>query len=103
MKPVDFDSEAEAEYLAAANYYEDAKEGLGFEFTAAVEDSMARIAQTPQAFSPYKIAGIRKFVLRRFPYSIFFLELNDRIWITAVAHQHRKPGYWYHRIRDVQE
>jgi toxin ParE1/3/4 len=102
MKPIEIDSEAEEEFRAGADYYENEKPGLGFEFTAAVEEAIDRIVQSPRAFSPYRIGGLRKFVLRRFPYSIFFLELDDRIWIAAIAHQHRQPGYWHHRIPDQE-
>lgn len=97
MKPIEFDGEAEEEYRAAADYYEGQVRGLGFEFTAAVGDAISRIVQTPKAFSPYKESGLRKFVLQRFPYSVYYLELDDCIWIAAVANQRRKPGYWHHR------
>jgi plasmid stabilization system protein ParE len=94
MKPVTFDSEAEDEFRAAASYYEAQRAGLGDDFAAEVEQAAQRIAQTPQAFPPHGSAGFRKCLLRRFSYTIFFLELPDRIWIAAVAHQRRRPGYW---------
>ena len=97
MKPVTFDSEAEAEFRAAAVYYEGRQVGLGDDFVAEVEQAVQRIAQTPQAFPLHGSAGYRKCILRRFPYTLFFLELPDRIWIAAVAHQRRRPGYWSHR------
>jgi toxin ParE1/3/4 len=100
MKPIVFDSEAREEFDAAASYYEERRAGLGDDFVAEVERCTERIAQMPRSFPPHEDASLRKCVLQRFPYTIFFLELDDRIWIAAVAHQRRKPGYWSHRQPD---
>jgi toxin ParE1/3/4 len=97
MKPVIFHPEAEAELRAAILYYENQRSGLGADFQAEVEEGVRKIQQTPQAFSLHNDQGLRKFLVRRFPYSIFYLELDDSIWIAAVAHQKRKPGYWASR------
>jgi toxin ParE1/3/4 len=100
MTPVVFDSEAKAEFEAAAAYYEAQRTGLGDDFVAEVEQAVQRIAQAPRSFPTYGTSGLRKCVLRRFSYNILFLELNDHIWIAAVAHQRRQPGYWAHRKPD---
>lgn len=97
MKPITFDSEAENEFRAAASYYEGQQAGLGDDFVAEVEQAVQRIAQMPQSFPLHGSAGFRKCLLRRFPYTLYFLELQDRIWVAAVAHQRRRPGYWSHR------
>lgn len=97
MKPVVFDSEADEELRAAASFYEERRAGLGDDLMAEVEQCVLRIAQSPRAFPLHGSSGLRKCLLGRFPYTIFFLELDDRIWIAAVAHQKRRPGYWSHR------
>jgi plasmid stabilization system protein ParE len=97
MKPVVFDSEASDELHAAAGWYEERRAGLGDEFMEEVEQAKDRIGRTPQAFPPHPGSELRKCVLRRFPYTIFFLEQADRVWIAAVAHQKRRPGYWSDR------
>lgn len=40
---------------------------------------------------------IRRFVLRKFPYSIIYSIEPDCVMILAVAHQRREPGYWRER------
>ena len=94
MKPIILHHEAELEVLHAVAYYDQQREGLGDEFQEQLEIAVKQIRRMPQVFSPYGEEGLRKCVLPRFPYSIFFLELDDCIWIAAVAHQKRKPGYW---------
>jgi len=93
VKPVDFHPAAKAELDAAAAYYEGLRPGLGFDFQAEVAAAVGQIQANPQLFAVGKGKGCEGPV-RRFPYSVFYRELPTRIWIAAVAHQKRKPGYW---------
>jgi toxin ParE1/3/4 len=97
VKPIGFHRDAEEELEAAIAYYEERREGLGMEFSAAVQDAVARIQQNPQLYGVYKNTDYRLCVLRRFPYLIFYRELDDRVWIAAVAHNKRRPDYWTRR------
>ncbi len=38
------------------------------------------------------------FPLSRFPYAVIYKENSTMIWILAVAHGHRRPGYWKERL-----
>jgi hypothetical protein len=57
----------------------------------------ARIQRLPQAFRTIDDHGTRKVRLHRFPYTVYYVDLDDSIWIAAAAHQKRRPGYWSHR------
>lgn len=98
MKPITFHPEAEQEVDSAAAYYESRREGLGGEFRAEVERVTGLIEKNPQLFPPHTTPGIRKCVLRRFPYTLFYLELEEAVSVLAMAHQKRKPGYWEDRM-----
>ena len=102
MKPVVFHPDAEAELDAAMAYYENQRPGLGLDLQAEVERSIGRIRRIPRLFPLHDEKGLRKSPVRRFPYVIFYLELDDRIWIAAVAHQRRRPGYWGHRTPEQE-
>ena len=55
------------------------------------------VEKYPQAWHPLT-PEIRRCRLKRFPYSVVYtLDATD-ILVLAVAHQHRKPGYWRNRI-----
>ena len=99
MKPIIFHPDARAELCAAVAYYEQQRPGLGRDLQREVERTINRIQQHPQSFLQHDEAGLRKCFVRRFPYTIFYLEHADQIWIAAVAHQRRRPGYWRNRIR----
>ena len=42
-------------------------------------------------------AGIRRSLIRRFPYSLLYRVDPDEIVILAVMHQKRHPAYWLSR------
>jgi toxin ParE1/3/4 len=79
VKPVTVHSEAEAEFRAAITYYEQQRQGLGGEFRVAVQRAIEQVRRSPQAFPPHGDQGVRKCLVRRFPYTVFFLELEELI------------------------
>ncbi|HZS40810.1 MAG TPA: type II toxin-antitoxin system RelE/ParE family toxin [Polyangia bacterium] len=97
-----FDREAEEELLAAASWYDSQRPGLGVELLEAIDDAVARVAEAPTAFTPDENApaqlGVRRCSLRRFPYSVVFVELADEIRIVALAHKRRRPDFWRGRL-----
>ncbi len=94
MKPARFHPEAEAELIAAVAYYEGQRPGLGVDLRQEVEAAVATIRQNPQLFPERAADGLRKCPVRRFPYAVCYMELDAEIWIAAVAHRKRRPGYW---------
>jgi toxin ParE1/3/4 len=87
--------EAEAELLAAAQWYEDRRVGLGLEFLLVVDQGLERIRSEPLGFPPWRNdRSYRKCVLPRFPYVIFFSVSDAIIDLLAFAHAKRRPGYW---------
>jgi toxin ParE1/3/4 len=97
MKPVIFHSEAEEELAEAIARYDNQRAGLGDEFQEEAEQAVQRIAQLPTAGPLHNDTGVRKRLVRRFPFTIFYLELEESIWVAAVAHQKRQPDYRAHR------
>jgi plasmid stabilization system protein ParE len=86
--------EAEAELLAAAEWYDD-EAGLGADFLAEVRAFSARITDAPESFPPDpEIEEVRRARVRRFPYSLVFTVHDEEVFILAVAHVRREPGYW---------
>jgi hypothetical protein len=87
---------AEMELEKATAHYEAQREGLGLEFRLEFEAAVARLQENPLQFAN-NFKQMRICPLKRFAYSIHFADLEDRIWIAAVAHQHRRPRYWAKR------
>lgn len=103
MKPVEFSPPARAELEAAADYNERTYAGRGFRLYGAVERAVAFIAQFPDAAPLYpnlpSELGVRRCVVRGFPFVIIYRDLGTVIRIDAVAHTRRRPGYWLRRVR----
>ena len=94
MKPVVFHAEAEAELEAGVAFYETRQRGLGLAFQDEVERSVFSIRGSPERWPADPMTGLRRCPLVRFPYRLFYLDLDEIIWIAAVAHVKRRPGYW---------
>jgi plasmid stabilization system protein ParE len=93
--------EAEADIETAAEWYEQQRAGLGDDFLAAVRDGFDTIERSPQAFTratpPLPGREVRRLVLSRFSYSIFYEVRPGEIVVLAVVHQRRRPGIWQTR------
>jgi plasmid stabilization system protein ParE len=97
VKPVAFLPAAREEFLVAAQHYDAAAPGLGYDFIAAVERAVARIGTFPDHGSPH-LLGTRRVVLPRFPFSVVYLPEREAVLVVAVAHHSRRPGYWRDRV-----
>ena len=82
---------AKREFDDAISWYQDRLEGLGREFSVAVEQQLGRIALSPNQFACV-IGDVRRAVLRRFPYSIYFMVEDERIVVLAIFHARRAPS-----------
>lgn len=99
MRKITFHEEADSEVYEAALYYEDSAPALGLAFLDEIEKASQRILANPMA---YQLVGdgVRQALVARFPYSILYvIEPDDRIRVIAVAHQKRRPGYWWKRLQ----
>lgn len=97
MKRVVYHRLAAGELVAAAVFYEGRCVNLGDEFITAVDLARDRIRANPKRGRGEKF-GLRSFKVRRFPYRLFFFDAPTRLWIVAVAHLSRRPGYWIRRV-----
>ncbi len=75
---------------AAERWYEDNAAGLGERFLAAVDRTLDLVADQP---GNYRVVDepIRRAVVQRFPYSVFFVAEEERIVVLAVFHQAMDP------------
>jgi plasmid stabilization system protein ParE len=89
--------EAELELLDAAARYESEIPGLGERFADEVERVVELLLERPELGA--RVAGeIRHLVLHRFPFSVIYFVARDLLYILAVAHSSRGPGYWASRV-----
>ncbi len=93
---VRLDPAAKLEIRQAALFYEDCREELGQDFLASVESAFEQIERHPTVWRILK-GRFRRYLLQRFPYGVIYAVDEDVIYIAAVMHLKRKPGYWVSR------
>ena len=97
MKPHVFHPAASDEYSAAATWYAKIDPDLGVRFFEEMERLISDIRRHPDRFRVFDPPARRHFSTV-FPFAIIYRELPDRIWIVAVMHTRRQPGYWRKRL-----
>lgn len=89
--------EARAEVDAAATYYNELQPGLGTEFLRELQDTFNNALERPKSGHLFSRTKHRFMLVNRFPYVVYYLELEDSVWIAAISHGARRPGYWKKR------
>jgi toxin ParE1/3/4 len=85
VKQVRIAQPASEEFTEAVRWYEGKRTGLGGEFYEAVLHAV----DGPHTHRQYLVNG--------FPYKLMYLERTDDLYIIAMAHVSRRPGYWKQR------
>lgn len=98
MKPFGFQREAREEVLAAARFYAAESPSLAGRFLDEMDSLIRSICAAPNQFRVID-PPCRRALGSTFPYALAFIDQSERIWIVAVAHLKRRPGYWKDRIR----
>lgn len=81
----------------AYDWYQQKAEGLGDDFVVELESVYQKVIDNPQRPKVFQ-KGFRRYSLFRFPFSVIYRESEDCIYVVAVMHMRRKPGYWLSRF-----
>lgn len=90
---VEYHPAIESELREIIEYYNKCSQGLGAEFLDEFERQILKIALMPTRWMTVE-DDIRRSLMRRFPYVIYFRALEDEVLrVTVVKHQRRHPDY----------
>jgi len=89
--------EAQLEVQEAFHYYQGKSEGLGFEFMRSLDASLQSAKRSPFVYQKI-YQEIRRILLRKFPYAVFYIAEERRIVVIACFHQRRSEVDWLRRI-----
>ena len=95
--PVVLRDEARAEFDEAFDYYATQRPGLGVDFAERVQDVFDRIAVTPLMHAVV-LGDVRKAVVRKYPYCVYYRAETARMEVIAVFHTSRDPSIWQSRV-----
>ena len=82
----------------AADWYDSQQFGLGAEFLRVTFEGFDTISERAESF-PIVEQAVRRALMRRFPYAIYFLPESSAVTILAVLHTARPRRTWRRRIR----
>lgn len=88
---------AEQDLVETQSWYEEQRPGLGDEFRLTVDRLMGRILERPQLY-PKVYRGVRRAVMRRFPYLLYYVVTSDAVVLLACLHGKRDPALLGSRI-----
>ena len=91
-RPVVLSAEARVEFDEAVDWYE-RQAGTGATFIARVREVLAGIERFPESHAAVH-ADVRRALVRRTPYGIFYRVLTDRIEVISIFHGRRDPSNW---------
>jgi toxin ParE1/3/4 len=85
---------AEEDLREAAEFYRgQADKRLSRALLAEFESSVGMLLRHPNLGFMWR-RGRRRYLMKRFPYSLIYSIVGEEIRILAFAHQSRRPGYW---------
>ena len=98
MTGILIESSASLEIEEAAKWYEAQQIGLGIEFVLEIDIAITKVQENPKLyFKSYR--GIRRALLHKFPYAIYFVINDTKPRILAVLHQASSDATISSRLR----
>jgi toxin ParE1/3/4 len=88
---------AEQDIREAYRWYDGRRENLGSEFLEALNVCLDRVAQHPKACQLVH-KQVRRALLRRFPFCVYYLIAEAEVIVIAVLHGRRDAVQWRSRI-----
>lgn len=92
--------EAEEDIAEAFSWYEARRRGLGHDFLLQVDAAFRFLGRDPLVF-PEQYKGVRRHLLKRFPYKILYRAKNKKVIILAVIYGGRDPNWIKKRIKGI--
>ncbi len=103
MRRVRIHAAAAEEAAEAAAWYEKERPGLGADFQRALDAALDLLEEeiVPLVAVPGVAGsrGVKRILLRRFPYAVIVRERADEVLVIAFAHTARRPRYWRDRVK----
>jgi plasmid stabilization system protein ParE len=98
MLPFEFFEEAAEEIENERRFYRERSESAEARFLSELDHAVTSISESPERW-PIHIENTRRYVFASFPFSLVYFVEQGKVFIVALEHQSRRPGYWRERLR----
>ncbi|MDA1054528.1 MAG: type II toxin-antitoxin system RelE/ParE family toxin [Planctomycetota bacterium] len=97
---LEFHPVAEAEAEPAVDWYVERSVQAAEGFLDELDVALQKVSDAPDLWARY-LHGTRRYLLKRYPFIVVYRGKSaDVVQIVAIAHGHRRPGYWRVRVED---
>ncbi len=87
---------AEHDVRKAFSWYKKQRPGLGRELVVELDAVYERLSENPYLYAEIR-NGVRRAIVRRFPYAVFYLIAEAEVRVLAVIDMARNPAVWERR------
>lgn len=70
-------------------------------FVAELQVAWQRILEGPARW-PKGACDTRRYLLKRFPYHVVYRQVDEDVFVIAVASGRRGPGFWLRRLKQLR-
>jgi plasmid stabilization system protein ParE len=91
--PLVFRRQFQRDLAAGFDWFERQRIGLGDEFVATVQSTLKNVELYPEIFVSVH-GDVRRAIVLRFPFALFYLVEPRRIVVLRVLHTARDPSLW---------
>jgi toxin ParE1/3/4 len=89
-----YDPRVEDDLAGAALFYEGRSQGLGEDFLVEVRLAVDEILRAPERWPRVEGSPVRRYLLVRFPYAVYYHADSERVLVLAVTHTRQHPDAW---------
>ena len=89
--------QAREEFDEAYDWHENERPGLGEDFAQQVDEVLTMLKKYPKVHAK-EYGNVRKAVLKKFQYTIYYYVEARTVVVLSVFHQKRNPENWKARI-----
>lgn len=96
MLNLTFHPDVSQEIKSSYDWYQLQAKGLGDDFIKELESAFKTILALPRTWPKFG-ANHHRFLLSRFPFSVIYQVHSDNLYVIAIMHNSKNPGYWLKR------
>ena len=97
MFPLRFFEDAGREIEKERGFYRERSEAAEAAFLRELDHAVKSVSEAPERW-PVHIENTRRYVFPSFPFSLVYFVEDEAVFIVALEHHSRRPGYWRDRL-----
>ena len=98
VKKLNHDNAVRDDIRESSRWYNRKQRGLGLEFRTELRIAFRAVTRNPETF-PFVESNVRRYVVRRFPFLVYYTVCQNEVRILRVIHTSRDPETWKNNLK----